>query len=101
MSGTNYNSIAAEIGLDELRAKYPDLTGAGVTVGQVEAYASGTGTFEVTPSSVGQPAMNTNGFFTYYRGTLHTLTYNDGIIGSASTHATAVAQLFYGDVTLR
>ena len=98
MSGTNYSSIAAEIGLDELRAKYPDLTGAGVTVGQVEAYISGTGTFEVTPSAIGQPATNLNDFFTYYEGMLHTSTYNDGIIGSASTHATAVAQLFYGDV---
>ena len=98
MSGTNYSSIAAEVGLTELRVKDPALTGAGVTVGQVEAYASGTGTFEVMPSAVGQPATNSNDFLTYYSGPLQTNTYNDGVIGSASTHATTVAELFYGDV---
>ena len=98
MSGTNYSSLATAIGLDKLRAQYPALTGAGVTVGQAEAYVAGAGTFEVTPAAIGQPATNANDLITYVSGHLQTFTYNDGVVGRASSHATEVAQLFYGSV---
>ena len=90
--------IAAAIGLDRLRAADPALTGAGVAVGQVEADLSAGTTandFEADPASVGHPAGNTDGFFTFFNGTLSTATPNDGVIGTASSHASQVGSILF------
>jgi hypothetical protein len=96
--GPDYSQIADDIGLTTLRAEDPSLTGAGITVGQVEGSSSGTQggiDFEVDPASLGQPADNSNDFITYWSGTASTSTYNDGIIGTFSNHATVQAGYFY------
>ncbi|MGA2230225.1 MAG: autotransporter-associated beta strand repeat-containing protein, partial [Tepidisphaeraceae bacterium] len=56
-------SALQEIGLPQLLALEPNLTGAGVSVGQIEANFSQTGgnEFEVSPSTTGLPAS----LFTY------------------------------------
>ena len=104
MSATNpdYAQVAADIGLTELRTLYPTLTGAGVTVGQVEGSGTnstlpGANNFEVDPAQIGHPADNSDGFFTYINGTESTSVYNDGTIGTFSQHATTQASFFYGD----
>jgi hypothetical protein len=96
----DYPTIAADIGLTQLRALYPALTGAGVTVGQVEGSNSGASgptaiDYEVDPAQVGQPANNSNDFITYWNGLRHSFTYNDGIIGTSSHHATYMGSFFY------
>jgi hypothetical protein len=100
----DYPTIAADIGLTELRAAYPALTGAGVTVGQVEASSSGASgptalDFEMDPAQEGQPADNSNDFITYYNGLAQSFTYNDGVVGTYSRHASFVATFFY-DATI-
>ena len=98
----DYAQVAADIGLTELRTLYPTLTGAGVTVGQVEG--SGTGStvpgandFEVDPAQIGHAANNSDGFFTFINGTRSTAVYNDGSVGTFSQHASTQASFFYGD----
>ncbi len=87
---------SSNIGLAALRAAFPTLTGAGVTVGQAEAEESPLA-FEVDPATVGQDnPTNSNDFITYWRGTTPTFTYDDGVTGSYSEHATDVAAYFYG-----
>ncbi len=98
LGGPDYAAIADIIGLTTLRARYPALTGAGVRVGQVESSSSGTDggiDFEVNPASLGHPANNADRFITYYNGLFRTFTYNDGVLGSFSNHATVQAGFFY------
>jgi hypothetical protein len=84
------------IGLAQLRAAFPTLTGAGVTVGQAEAEEA-TLAFEVNPATVGEDnPTNSNDFITYWQGTAPSSTYNDGITGYYSAHATNVASYYYG-----
>ena len=99
MSDPNYAQVAAMIGLTSLRSQYPSLDGTGVTVGQVEAVPSGgsANAFEVDPGQIGHLANNSDGFLTYYDGLISTTTFNDGLVGSYSAHATGVASWFYGD----
>ena len=101
MSGTtnpDYAQVAAMIGLTTLRGLHPTLDGAGVTVGQVEASASGNSNdFEVDPGQIGHPADNSDGFLTYHNGLASSGTFNDGIVGTYSPHATTQASFFYGD----
>lgn len=96
-SPSSFTSVAQAIGLTELRATYPTLTGAGVIVAQIEANlnTSGTGAPEFEPN----PDINTNAAFTFTDGSLATTIYNDQIIGAASSHADAVGAYFYGAVT--
>jgi hypothetical protein len=79
------------IGLNELRAQDPTLTGSGVIVVQAEALYGGTNNFEVNPSVAGQPA----GKFTYIDvdGT------SSAVFSSSeeSGHADSVGEIFYGD----
>ncbi len=102
MSDTNpILTDPSNIGLAALQAQFPTLDGAGVTVGQAEADITGN-EFEVDPAMLGANVdpTNSNGFLTYYGdddGVLASTTiYDDGVIGSFSGHATAVAQQFYG-----
>ena len=104
MSGTSnpdYAQVAADVGLTELRALDPALTGAGVRVGLVEASGSNSTSptandFEADPNQIGH-AGNTDGFLTYYNGLRSTTAYNDGVIGTYSAHATTQASFFFGD----
>jgi hypothetical protein len=81
------------IGLIELRSLVPSLTGSGVTVGQAEADVSGANTFEVNPTTVGQPQS----LFTYYDDNGNeTSTYN---AAEGSGHANDVAGNFYSSTT--
>jgi len=77
-----------QIGVTALRMVATNVDGGGISVAQPEASAP---TFEVNPSTVGQP---TN-LFTYASaaGTATTFTNN---VGVESGHADSVAQLFYG-----
>ncbi len=98
LGGPDYAAIANIIGLTTLRARYPALTGAGIRVGQVEGSSSGTEggiDFEVDPASLGHPANNADHFLTYYNGLFRSFTYNDGVLGSFSNHATVQAGFFY------
>jgi|GEM_PF-6482262 len=98
LDGPDYATIADDIGLTTLRTLYPSLTGAGITVGQVEGSGSGTpggNDFEVDPASLGHPAGNSDHFFTYYSGLSVTYAFNDGVLGTASAHATTQASFFY------
>jgi hypothetical protein len=105
MSGAtdpSYAEVAADIGLAQLRTLDPSLTGAGVTVGQVEGSASGVAgavDFEVDPAQVGHLADNADHFFTFIRSFNRTFVYNDGTIGAFSQHATTQASFFYGETT--
>lgn len=97
--GPDYATIAERIGLTALRSLYPALTGSGITVGQVEASSSGTQggiDFEPDPDALGHSATNADHFFTYFRNAARSFTYNDGVLGAASTHATVQAGFFYG-----
>ncbi|MGD0389737.1 MAG: S8 family serine peptidase, partial [Tepidisphaeraceae bacterium] len=79
-----------QIGLTQLQSVDPALTGSGITVGQAEGDVSGTNTFEVDPTSVGQPQS----LFTYYDDNGNqTSTYN---ASEGSSHANEVAANFYG-----
>jgi Hint domain/Subtilase family len=93
-SPSSFTNIAQAIGLTELRATYPTLTGAGVIVAQIEANlnTSGTGAPEFEPN----PDINTHATITFTDGTLSTTAYNDGTIGAASSHADTVGEYFYG-----
>jgi hypothetical protein len=89
LAQTNFDTI----GLTQLLALDPTLTGAGVVVAQGEANdSSGTNTytFEVNPVSVGQPAS----LFTYIdqNGNV-SAAYNSG---AGSDHANTVGGYFYG-----
>ncbi|MCX7384141.1 MAG: Hint domain-containing protein, partial [Alphaproteobacteria bacterium] len=98
LDGPDYAAIADLIGLTTLRARYPALTGAGVTVGQVEGSSSGTEggiDFEVDPASLGHPADNADHFITYFNGTQSSFAYDDNVLGSFSNHATVQASFFY------
>lgn len=98
LDGPDYAAIADLIGLTALRARYPALTGAGVTVGQVEGSSSGTEggiDFEVDPASLGHPADNADHFITYFNGTQSSFAYDDNVLGSFSNHATVQASFFY------
>jgi hypothetical protein len=105
MSGStdpDYAEVAADIGLTQLRTLDPALTGAGVTVGQVEGSATGSATgkdFEVDPSQIGHDPTNSDGFLTYTNSFASTTVYNDGTIGTYSPHATTQASFFYGEQT--
>jgi hypothetical protein len=96
MSGTTTPpddpTIAADIGLNLLRLNDPGLTGAGVTVAQVEASDGSTGTTAFEASGTNDPGAS----FTYLDGTQSSTTYNDGVVGTASAHADYVASFFYG-----
>ena len=101
LGGPDYADIAVTIGLTDLRARYPALTGQGIVVGQVEASSGGTAggiDFEVDPASVGHPADNADHFFTYHNGLASGFAYNDGVIGGFSNHATVQAGFFYSPV---
>jgi len=96
-SPSSYANVAQTIGLTELRAIYPTLTGAGIIVAQIEANlnTSGTGAPEFEPN----PGTNTNAAFTFINGSLTTSVYNDLTTGAASSHAEQVGEYFYGAVT--
>jgi autotransporter-associated beta strand protein len=79
------------IGLNQLLAVDPALTGSGVRVGQVEAnFGANSNEFEVNPASVGQPAD----LFTYtdQNGNVSTV-FNSTL---ESSHADSVGANFYG-----
>ncbi len=98
--GSDYNLVAAEIGLAALRTLDPALTGTGISVGQVEASVIvGATDFEPVPGALGFQPDNAGQFFTFYSGHLHTTTPNDGTVGDSSTHATMVGSYFYGAAT--
>ncbi len=99
-TGSDYNLVAAEIGLAALRTLDPTLTGAGVTAGQVEAsVTAGAAYFEPVPGTLGFQPGNTDQFFTFYNGHQHTTTPDDGVVGNSSTHATMVGSYFYATTT--
>jgi hypothetical protein len=99
-TGSDYDIVAAEIGLTALRTLDPSLTGAGITVGQVEAsVTTGAADFEPVPGSLGFESSNADGFFTFYNGIHRTTTPNNGTVGDSSTHATTVGSYFYASVT--
>jgi hypothetical protein len=81
---------ALDMGLPELNALNPGITGSGVVVAQAEALFGGTDNYEVDPAGVGQSASK----FTYIGldGSV-TTTYNSA---DGSGHAEAVANNFYG-----
>jgi hypothetical protein len=91
---SSYSSVALTIGLTELRADYPTLTGAGVVVAQIEANldSSGTGAPEFEPN----PDINSNASFTFFNGSASSTIYNEMTIGAASPHADTVGDYFYG-----
>ncbi len=96
-TGSDYNLVAGAIGLASLRTLEPTLTGAGVTVGQIEAsVVTGTNDFEPSPGALGFAASNAGGLFTFYNGLQQTTTPNDGTVGNSSSHATMVGSYFYG-----
>jgi len=78
------------IGLTQLLAQHPGLTGAGVRIAQPES-DNGTPAFEINPATAGQPQLlftwiATNGIATEFPNSL----------GTESGHADAVAQDFFG-----
>jgi hypothetical protein len=86
------------VGVTLLRAVTTNLDGAGIRVGQAEAYESGTN-WEVNPgaSGVGQPVN----LFTYYYGVspyvvVSTANTFPNSLGGESGHADTVAGYFYG-----
>ncbi len=99
-TGSDYNIVAEEIGLVALRALNPSLTGAGITVGQVEATTTaGAADFEPVPGALGFSPSNEDELFTFFNGSRHTTTPNDGVVGNSSTHATMVGSYFYAAAT--
>ncbi len=78
------------MGLPELNALNPSLTGSGIVVAQAEALFQGTNNFEVNPAAIGQPASK----FTYIGmdgSVSNTFQSSEG-----SEHANAVANNWYG-----
>ena len=88
-------SFLATIGVTELQAAEPSLTGAGVRVGQAEANFSSSGgdAFEANPTNVGQPTS----LFTYTDGNGNTTTTFNST--EESVHADIVGGYFYGTGT--
>lgn len=84
---------ADAIGLSELRAAEPSLTGAGVAVAQPEAAYNAAETYEVNPAYTGvdQPAS----LFTYISDLGTAATFPNSV-GFESGHADSVATNFYG-----
>ena len=86
------NSVMDQVGVTQLQRLTPALTGAGVTVAQVEASVSRTtlNAFEPNPANVSLPSSD----FTFYdaAGTASG-SYNSAY---GSWHANTVAGLFYG-----
>jgi hypothetical protein len=82
------------IGLEQLRADYPALTGSGVIVAQVEAIFSGSDGYEVNPSATGQASSK----FVYTGTDGSTAIGFPNSVGSESGHADSVGDLFYGDL---
>jgi hypothetical protein len=88
----NARAQGLDMGIPELRAANPAMTGSGVSILQVEAIFTGNNDWEVDPGSVNQPVSN----FTYISGSGTSTTYpND--LGIASGHANSVADNLYGD----
>ena len=97
MSDPSFAQVADAIGLTALRLRYPSLTGAGITAGQVEGTVTQNGNdFETDPGVIGHDPANADQFVTYINGVQSTATFNDGGVGTASGHATTQAQFFYG-----
>ncbi len=84
-------SYLDNIGVTLFRQTTTNLNGAGIRVAQPEAYDSDTNTWEVDPSTIGQP---TN-LFTYTSSSGVTNTYPNSV-GLKSYHAGSVADYFYG-----
>ncbi len=89
-AGTTYNPTQTQIGLPQLLAANSGLTGAGVTVAQVEAPLSGGDYFEPTISQTGVSPL----IFTFVNGSGTVSTAQN--TSEESGHATYVGQLFYG-----
>ncbi|MGA3171004.1 MAG: S8 family serine peptidase [Chthoniobacteraceae bacterium] len=81
-----------DLGIPELRALNPSLTGSGITVIQAEAQATDNNDWEVDPSSTGQPLSK----FVYISGS-GTSTDFPNDLGISSGHAGFVGDNFYGD----
>jgi hypothetical protein len=85
-----------QIGVTQLRALDPTLTGTGVYVAQPEATTVISGTdqndFEVNPDAVGQ----SQSLFTYINSSGSTATVFPNSVGSESGHGDAVGSNFYG-----
>lgn len=92
------SALHAQIGLTELLALDPTLTGTGVHVAQPEATSEtnniDNNDFEVRPSAVSQPAS----LFTYINSTGLTSGTFPNAVGTESGHANTVGGLFYGGV---
>lgn len=82
---------AQDIGVGQLRAIDPMLTGTGVRVAQAEAVYTGTNGWEVTPSATGQPTA----LFSYFSGAGSATTFANAV-GSPSGHAAQVGDICYG-----
>ncbi len=81
-------SILNQIGVTQLEATHPNLTGAGIVVAQVEA---GGNNFEANPATVDQPG---DGFLTYIGSNgVASATYSSA---DGSGHAGMVGNFFYG-----
>ncbi len=89
-AGTTFNSTQTQIGLPQLLTANGTLTGAGVTVAQVEAPLSGGDYFEPTISQTGESPL----IFTFVNGSGTVSTTQN--TSEESAHATIVGQLFYG-----
>ena len=87
-------AIVDDIGLTQLRALDPSLTGSGVNVGQAEADADAgaADSFEVNPGTVGQPAS----LFSYISGAGTVNGIFPNAVGTESGHADQVGANFYG-----
>ena len=87
-------TIVDDIGLTQLRALDPSLTGSGVNVGQPEADEDpGTpDAFQVNPAAVGQPAS----LFTYTSAAGTATGTFPNAVGTQSSHGNTVGANFYG-----
>jgi len=81
-----------QIGLQELRAFDPSLTGSGVIIAQPEAIYTGLAGFEVNPAEVGQPASK----FVYIGSDGTVATGFPNSVGTDSPHADTVGANLYG-----
>src|SRR5581483_1465762 len=82
------------IGVTLLRQVTTNLNGAGIRGGQAEAQATGSGDWEVNPTSTSPPVNLFVGDFTYYTNTSSTMFTNS--LGKESGHADTVAEFYYG-----
>jgi hypothetical protein len=80
-----------DMGIPELRALNPALTGSGISVTQAEAQLTGNNDWEVNPSAVYQAA----GKFTYISASGTSTSFTNSL-GVESGHADSVGQNFYG-----